>query len=108
MSISKVGLYGLKENTKIETKSKWVTQFTTLFTTVSILSVLDLLIALIRGDSLSGYTMSVLLDLTLSVLGLVICNDLIVDKDQDSVTCFYAYMAFLWVCITVLRLVFLI
>ena len=107
MSISKVSLIGLNETSVLGRKSKWPTHFITLLTTVSILSALDLLFALIIGDSLSNYTKSVIVDLTLSVLGLRFCSDLIFDKDQDSITCFLAYMVFLWVCITILKLVFL-
>lgn len=110
MSISKVGLYGLskKADTRGRSKSKWTTTFIALITTVFLLSSLDLLLAFIREDSLFSYTRSIIVDLVLSTLGLILCSDLIVDEDQDSVTCFLAYMVFLWVCITVLKLVFLI
>lgn len=106
MSISKVNLFGLNENTESGTRSKWITLANTFLISVLLLSALDLLVAFIRSDTISNYTISVLVDLTLTVLGLIFCSDLIVDQDQDSVTCFLAYMIFLWVCITVLKLVF--
>jgi len=107
MSISKLGLYGLCEKAETRTKSRWATPLIVLITTVSLLSALDLLIALIREDSLAAYTRSILGNLAISVLGCIFCSDLIVEEDRDTVTCFIAYMVFLWICLTVLKIVFL-
>ncbi len=107
MSILKMRLSNLNENVEFETRSKWTTHVITFLTTVCILSALDLMLAFIRGDSLSNYTMSIVFDLTLSILGLIACSDLIRNNDQDSIYCFLAYMIFLWICITALKLVFL-
>ncbi|AET68360.1 hypothetical protein Desor_2822 [Desulfosporosinus orientis DSM 765] len=80
---------------------------TTFLNSVWIMSVFDLLLAYIRNDSLVHYTMSVLLNLVLTILGLIVCSDLILAKKQDFRTSFLAYMIFLWVCMAVLKLVFI-
>jgi len=106
MSISKLSLYGMNENAESKTTPKRTLLANTFLISVSILSALDLLIGYISGDSLANYTISVLVDITLTVLGLIFCSDIIKTKDQESIICFLAYMVFLWICITVLKLVF--
>lgn len=107
MSISKVSLGNLNQNVGSRTKPKWTSLANTFLLSVFLLSTLDLLLAYVRGDSLGNYTRSVLVDLTLTVFGLIFCSDLIKKQDQESIICFLAYLLFLWICITLLKLVFL-
>lgn len=107
MAVSKASLVGLNLKTQSRTKAKLVLLANTFLTSVSVLSALDLFVAYFRGDSIVNYTISVLVDLALTVLGLIFCSDLIQDRHKDSFVCFLAYMVFLWVCTTVLKLVFL-
>jgi hypothetical protein len=107
MSISKVSLSGLTSEpvTKLK-RSKSITLTNTFLTSVLMLSALDLIVAFFRNDSLSNYIMFVLSDLVLTALGLIVSSDLIPEYDRESVKCFLAYMLFLWVCITVVKLIF--
>ena len=107
MSISKASMFGLNAKTELRTKSKLTLLANTFLTSLSVLSALDLMVAYVRGDSIASYTISVLVDLTLTVLGIIFCSDLIGGEQEDSITCFLAYMIFLWICTTVLKLVFL-
>lgn len=108
MSISRVSLSSLTSEpvTKLK-RSKSITLTNTFLTSVFMLSALDLIVAFIRSDSLSNYTMFVIMDLALTALGLIISSDLIAENDRESVKCFLAYMLFLWVCITVVKFMFL-
>ena len=105
LSILKISHLGVTTNP--ETRSKWTILANTLLFSVFMLSALDLLVASIRGDSIFNYTMFVLSDLALTVLGLIFTSDLIIAKGRELVTCFLGYMLFLWTCITILKLVFL-
>ncbi|SHI14456.1 hypothetical protein SAMN02746098_02671 [Desulfosporosinus lacus DSM 15449] len=107
MSVSKASLLGFNEKTESRTKSKLTLLANTFLISVSVLSALDLLVAHYSGDSIANYTISVLVDLILTVIGIIFCSDLIANKHEDSIICFLAYMVFLWICTTVLKLVFL-
>ena len=116
MSISKVSLSGklglssltlTSEPASSLKSSKLMTLTNTFLTSVLMLSALDLIIAFLRNDSLSNYTMFVISNLGLTALGLMISSDLIAENDRESVKCFLAYMLFLWACITVVKLIFL-
>lgn len=73
--------------------------------TILMLSALDLLVATIGGDSLSGYTKFVLSDLILTLLGLFFCSDLLIQKGRMLLSYFLSYMLFLWSCLTIIKLV---
>lgn len=103
MSIMKITHAGV--NNKLLLKSKWTRLANTLLLSIIMLSTLDLFLASIRDDTLSNFTMYVLTDLTLTLIALIFSFDLIA-KGRESVTCFLAYMLFLWVCITILKSVF--
>lgn len=103
--ISKMSLMGLNDQVNSRKKSNVATYFITYITAVSLLAAFDLILSFVRESSVSAYALSVIFDLTLSALGLTFCSDLIKDKDPDSITCFLAYMIFLWLCITVLKTV---
>lgn len=108
MSISKVSMSRLNSEPVTTLKrTKTVILTNTFLTSVLMLSTLDLIVAVIRNDSLSNYTMFVVTNLALTVLGLIISSDLIAENDCESVKCFLAYMLFLWMCITILKLLFL-
>lgn len=107
MSVSKASLLDFNEKTESRTKSKLTLIANTFLISVSVLSALDLLVAYYSGDSIANYTISVLVDLILTVIGIIFCSDLIANKHEDSIICFLAYMIFLWLCTTVLKLVFL-
>lgn len=107
MSISKVSLSGLTKPELRVKRLKSVTLSNTFLTSVLMLSALDLIVSVIRNDSLSTYSMFVILNLVLTALGLVVASDLIVENDRESVKCFLAYMLFLWMCSTILKLLFM-
>jgi hypothetical protein len=75
--------------------------------TILMLSSLDLLVASFRGDSLAIYTKFVFSDLILTVLGLIFCSDLIIQKGQKLFSYYFSYMIFLWSCLTIIKLVYL-
>jgi hypothetical protein len=75
--------------------------------TIVLLAALDLLVTSLRGDSLAIYTKFVLSDLILTVVGLMFCSDLIVQKGQKVLSYFLSYMIFLWTCLTIIKLVVL-
>lgn len=86
-------------------KSKSITLANTFLTSVGMLSVLDLIVAFLRSDSISNYAIFVTFNLMMTLLGLFITSDLIKVQDRESVKCFLAYMFFLWVCLTVVKLI---
>lgn len=103
MSIMKVTQSGV--NNRLQLKSKWATLANTLLFSIIMLSALDLFLASIRDDSLSRFTMNVLIDLMLTVIALIFSIDLVA-KGKESIVCFLAYMLFLWTCITILKSIF--
>lgn len=108
MSISKVCLSGLTSEPETRLRNpKSITLTNTFLTSVLMLSALDLILAFLRNDSLSNYIMFVISNLAFTGTGLVISSDLIAENDRESVKCFLAYMLFLWVCFTVVKLIFL-
>ncbi len=101
MSISRIGSLGVTVNP--ETRTKWTTLITTLSLSIVMLSLLDLIALCIRYDSLSNYTMYVLTNAMLTVVGLITCSDLVVAKGSKSVKSFLGYMLLSWTCITLIR-----
>ncbi|AFQ44169.1 hypothetical protein [Desulfosporosinus meridiei] len=106
MAVSRVGIGEFGKRSGSRGTQKWSVLANTFLITMSILTALDLMLAYLSGDTLVNYTISVLMDLTISGLGLVFCRDLVTNRDQESRICFLAYMVFLWTCISVLKLVF--
>ena len=104
MSIMKITQAGV--NSQQQLKSKWTTLANTLLLSVFMLSALDLFLASIRNDTLSNFTMYVLSDLMLTLIALIFSVDLIA-KVRDFAHSFLAYMMFLWICVSILKIVFL-
>ena len=103
MSIMKITQSGV--NNRQQLKSKWTTLANILLLSIIMLSALDLFLASVRDDSLSNFTMYVLIDLMLTVLALIFSIDLVA-KGKESIVCFLVYMLFLWTCITILKSIF--
>ncbi|KGK89006.1 hypothetical protein DP73_11520 [Desulfosporosinus sp. HMP52] len=106
MAVSRVGLGEFGKRSSLRGTQKWPVLANVFLISMSILASLDLILAYLSGDTLVNYTISVLMDLSISGLGLVFCRDLLTSKDQESRICFLAYMVFLWTCISVLKLIF--
>lgn len=104
MSIMKITPAGVKNRQQIYLK--WTALTNTLLLSIIMLSTLDLLFATLRNDSLSNFTLYVLTDLVLTVIALIFSFDLLA-KGRDSIISFLAYMLFLWICVTILKTVFL-
>lgn len=104
MSILKITPIEL--NNKSAVGTKWSALTNAFLMSMLMLSALDLLLTSFRGDSLSKFTSFVITDLTLTLIVIFMSSDHIVDKKRGAITCFLGYMFFLWVCITVLKLVF--
>lgn len=104
MSIMKITQAGVKNRQQLN--SKRTTLANTLLLSIIMLSSLDLFFATLRQDTLSNFTMYVLTDLILTVIALIFSFDLLA-KGRDSVISFLAYMLFLWICVTILKTVFL-
>jgi hypothetical protein len=104
MSIMKITQTGVINH--LQFKSKWTTLANAFLLSIIMLAALDLFLASIREDTLSNFTMYVLTDIILTVIVIIFSSDLIA-KGRESLICFLAYMLFLWVCITILKLMFL-
>lgn len=91
---------------RLVVKSKSSTFTIALLLSILMLATLDLFLASIRNDTLSNFTLYVLADLLLTLVALFLSSDLMA-KGRESVSCFLAYMLFLWVCMTILKSVFL-
>jgi len=92
-------------NNRLVVKSKSSTFTIALLLSIIMLSILDLLLASIRNDTLSNFTMYVIADLLLSLVALIFSFDLMA-KGRESISCFLAYTLFLWACMTILKSVF--
>lgn len=103
MSILK--LSSIEAYSRSEAKAKQTIFINVFLITIVMLSALDLLVASIRGDSLASYTKFVLIDLILTVLGLVFCSDLLIQKRRKLLSCFLSYMLFLWTCLTIIKVI---
>ncbi len=104
MSIMKITQAGVKNRQQINLK--WATFANTLLLSIIMLSTLDLFFATLRNDSLANFTMYVFTDLMLTLIAVIFSFDLLA-KGRDSIISFLAYMLFLWICVTILKTVFL-
>ena len=103
MSILKLSFSEM--NSRPKARANRMTSLNVFLITIAVLAALDLVLASLRGDSLAIYSEAMLCDLILTGLGLYICSDLIARNGQKFLSCFLAYMLFLWSCFTIIKLV---